>query len=146
VNVVGGGGAAYVPSFSASDADADVRLGLRVLNPRVYIGVGYLCRWTNYGYPKMNNVGFGIEKLPDLNIPLSLFGSFWYYPNIKGTYATGLPLAYALYKYQLGLDYVFGKSPIFLDLGWIGDALNNKQNAPANSTAQGPFVGLGVKF
>jgi hypothetical protein len=145
VSVIGNNGIAYVPSFTARDSDVDVRLGLRVLNPRVYIGVGYLWRTTNYGYPNMNNFGFGIEKLPDLNIPLSFFGSFWYYPNIKGTYAT-LPLAYALYKYQIGVDYVLGKSPVFVDLGWMGDALNNKQNAPVNSTADGPFAGLGIKF
>jgi len=147
VTTIGGKGSSYVPAFTARDSDVDVRLGLRVINPRVYIGVGYLWRSTNYGYPNMNGVGVGIEKLPDLNIPLSFFGSFWYYPNVHGNFApTGTNLGYNLYKYQLGLDYVFGKSPIFLDLGWMGDALNNKQNAPGNSTANGPFVGLGVKF
>ncbi len=33
----------------------------------------------------MNAVGFGLEKLPDLNQALSFFGSVWYYPNVKGT-------------------------------------------------------------
>jgi hypothetical protein len=147
VTVIGGGGQAFVPTFTAHDTDTDVRLGLRVLNPRVYIGVGYLWRTTNYGYPNMNNFGFGIEKLPDLNLPLSFYGSFWYYPNIKGTYApTNTTLSYALYKYQIGFDYVLGKSPVYFDFGWMGDALNNKQNAPANSTANGPYAGLGVKF
>ncbi len=146
VTVIGGNGAAFVPSFTARDSDADVRLGLRVLQPRVYIGIGYLWRSNNYGYPNLNNVGFGIEKLPDLEVPLSFYGSFYYYPNIKGTYITGIPLAYQLYKYQLGLNYVVGRSPVFIDLGWMGNALNNKQNAPVNTTATGPYVGLGIKF
>jgi hypothetical protein len=147
VTVIGGNGATYVPAFTAKDSDVDARLGIRVLNPRVYLGVGYLWRSTNYGYPNMNGFGFGAEKLPDLNIPLSFFGSFWYYPNVHGNYApTGQNLAYNMYKYQLGLDYVIGNSPVFIDLGWMGDSLTNKTNAPTNSTANGPFVGLGIKF
>ena len=55
-------------------------------------------------------------------------------------------LSYSLYKYDFGLDYVIARSPIFLDFGWMGTALNVKTNAPSGSTAQGPFVGLGVRF
>jgi hypothetical protein len=151
VTTIGKTGATYVPAFTARDTDWDVRLGFKVIDPRVYIGVGYLWRSSNYGYPNENGVGFGIEKLPDLNIPLSFFGSFWYYPSVKGTITTGVSptsysLAYNLYKYQIGLDYVLGKSPVFIDLGWMGDALNNKTNAPGNSTVNGPFAGLGIKF
>ena len=45
-----------------------------------------------------------------------------------------------------GVDYVVGGSPVFIEAGWMGDNLTNKLNAPATSTANGPFVGLGVKF
>jgi len=149
VTGIGGGYQTFVPAFRARDTDVDARLGVRVLNPRVYIGVGYLWRSTNYGYPNMNGVGFGIEKLPDLNVPLSFFGSFWYYPNIKGNYSNPVvsaSLAYNLYKYQAGIDYVIGNSPVFIEAGWMGDNLTNKMNAPSNSTANGPFAGLGIKF
>ncbi|MEO6834305.1 MAG: copper amine oxidase N-terminal domain-containing protein, partial [Candidatus Tumulicola sp.] len=162
VRGIGGGYQTFVPAFSARDTDVDARLGIRVFNPRVYIGVGYLWRWENYGYPPMNGVGFGIEKLPDLNVPLSFFGSFWYYPSIKGNFSndefprsiTGQPgltpgslsLAYNMYKYQIGGAYVIGNSPIFIEAGWMGDSLTNKTNAPIGSTASGPFAGLGVKF
>lgn len=149
VNGIGGGYSTYVPAFRARDTDVDARLGVRVLNPRVYIGVGYLWRSTNYGYPNMNGVGFGIEKLPDLNVPLSFFGNFWYYPNVKGNYSNPVvsgSLAYNMYKYQAGLAYVIGNSPVFVEAGWMGDNLSNKTNAPSNSTANGPFVGLGIKF
>jgi hypothetical protein len=149
VTGIGGGYQTPVAGFRARDTDVDARLGIRVLNPRVYIGVGYLWRSTNYGYPNMNGVGFGIEKLPDLNVPLSFFGNFWYYPNIKGNYSNAIisdSLAYNMYKYQAGLAYVIGSSPIFLEAGWMGDNLTKKTNAPSNSTANGPFVGLGIKF
>ncbi|HTU81088.1 MAG TPA: copper amine oxidase N-terminal domain-containing protein [Candidatus Acidoferrales bacterium] len=146
VTVIGRNGAAYVPSFTAQDSDVDARLGLRVLQPRVYVAVAYLWRNNNYGYPKLNNFGFGIEKLPDLDIPLSFYGSFYYFPDVNGTYAS-TPLSYNMYKYQIGLNYVVGKKgPVFIDVGWMGNALNNKQNAPVNVTANGPYAGLGIKF
>ncbi|HEY1655332.1 MAG TPA: copper amine oxidase N-terminal domain-containing protein [Candidatus Tumulicola sp.] len=145
VTTIGNTGQTFVPAFTARDTDVDARLGIRVLNPRVYIGVGYLWRSTNYGYPNMNGLGFGIEKLPDLNQPLSFFGNFWYYPQIKGTLGA-TDLEYNMYKYQAGVNYVIGGSPVFIEAGWMGDNLTNKLNAPATSTANGPFVGLGVKF
>ena len=146
---IGGGYQTFVPAFSARDTDVDARLGVRVLNPRVYIGVGYLWRSTNYGYPNMNGVGFGIEKLPDLNAPLSFFGSFWYYPDIHGNYSNPVvsaTVAYNMYKYQIGADYVVGNSPVFIEAGWMGDNLSVKQGAPIGVTDNGPFVGLGIKF
>ncbi|MBV8332217.1 MAG: copper amine oxidase N-terminal domain-containing protein [Candidatus Eremiobacteraeota bacterium] len=151
VTTIGKTGATFVPAFQARDSDWDIRVAARVINPRIYIGVGYLWRSTNYGYPTMNGVGFGIEKLPDLNIALSFYGSFWYYPSVSGSITTGVKpasyqLSYTMYKYQLGLNYVIANSPVFLDVGWMGNALNNRTNAPANVTAQGPYAGLGIKF
>jgi hypothetical protein len=161
VTIIGGGGTSPVATNTQlADQNADVRLGFRVLKPRVYIGVGYLFVSTNYGYPNMNGVGFGAEKLPDLNQPLSFFGSVWYYPSVNGT-ATfniendfpstsftqhSLALQYNILKYQVGLDYVIGNSPIFIDLGWMGDNWSNKENAPINRSYNGPFAGLGIRF
>jgi hypothetical protein len=51
-----------------------------------------------------------------------------------------------MYKYQVGVDYVIGKSPVFIEAGWMGNYLTNKNNAPSNISANGPFVGLGIKF
>ena len=64
----------------------------------------------------MNGVGFGGEKLPDLNQTFSFFGSVWYYPNVKGTATqrrTQSPITgfrtnlapYNILKYQAGLTY-----------------------------------------
>jgi hypothetical protein len=50
----------FVPAFTARDTNVEAKLGIRVLNPRIYIGVGYLWRSTNYGYPNMNGVGVGL--------------------------------------------------------------------------------------
>jgi hypothetical protein len=155
VTTIGGAGSYPLTTTTRlNDQDVDVRFAVRVLQPRIYIGVGYLWMSNNYGYPNMQSWGFGGEKLPDLNQPLSFFGSVWYYPNVKGTYSNvaaapinplSYNLAYNILKYQVGVDYVIGNSPVFIDLGWMGDNWSNKQNAPINRTYNGPFAGLGFR-
>jgi hypothetical protein len=124
---------------------------VRVLQPRLYIGVGYLWASNNYGYPNMQGWGFGGEKLPDLDQELSGFGSVWYYPDVHGGYvgaggSNGLTLAYNVLKYQVGVNYVIMHSPIFIEAGWMGESWTNRTNAPVNRSYNGPFAGLGVRF
>ena len=160
VTIIGGGGSSPVTTNNnLYDQDVDGRFAVRVLQPRIYIGVGYLWMSNNYGYPNLTGVGFGGEKLPDLNQAFSFFGSVWYYPSVSGTAnfqienpfpSTGftthsLNLAYSILKYQVGVDYVIGKSPIFIEAGWMGDNWSNKNNAPINRTYNGPFAGLGLR-
>ncbi len=148
---IGGGGFSFVPAFTALDRDVDARLGIRIADPRIYIGVGYLWRSNNYGYPNMSGWGVGLEKLPDLDHSFSIYGSAYYYPNVRGTYVdvTGAPwiMAYRVLKYQVGVTWVIGNSPIFVDLGWLGD-IGNAANAndPSGYTHSGPYAGLGIKF
>ncbi len=151
VTTIGQTGQVQVPAFEARDSDFDARLGLKVADPRIYIGVGYIWRGNNYGYPRETGFGFGAEKLPDLNQPFSVYGSVYYFPNMKGSFTDpgtgiGYELAYNTLKYQIGGTVDFGKSPIFLDLGWMGNSLKNKTNAPIDTTANGPYAGLGIKF
>jgi hypothetical protein len=150
VTTIGGAGSTFVPAFTAKDTDMDARFGLKVADPRIYVGVGYLWRSSNYGYPRINGVGFGAEKLPDLDQPLSIYGSAYYYPNAKGTFTdpsgVDYQLAYNFLKYQVGINYVIGKGPIFIDLGYEGIRGTNKTNAPVNLSENGPYAGLGIKF
>ncbi len=154
VTPIGGQGSVFVPAFTAKDTDVDARFGLKVLDPHVYIGVGYLWRTTNYGYPRQSGVGFGLEKLPDLNQTFSVYGSAYYYPSVKGTCGTDVcptgpfDLAYRILKYQIGGTLNLGgpSFPIFLDFGWLGDSGRNKTNAPADFNHNGPYVGLGIHF
>ena len=151
VTTIGSTGQTFVPGFTPHNQDIDARLGVRIADPRIYIGVGWLWTSGNYGYPHMNNVGFGFEKLPDLDHALSLYGSIYYYPNVKGPFVDpatniGYELAYNILKYQIGVDYVIGKSPVFIEAGWLGESWINKQNAPINQNFNGPFAGLGIKF
>jgi len=150
VTTIGGQGSTFVPGFNARDTDFDGRFALKVLDPRIYIGVGWLSMSNNYGYPKVQGFGYGIEKLPDLNLPLSVYGSYWYYPNAHGQFTdpfgNGFTLAYRISKYQVGINYVLGKSPLFIDLGFLGNNGANKSNAPVGFTNNGGYVGLGLKF
>ncbi|MBV8155367.1 MAG: copper amine oxidase N-terminal domain-containing protein [Candidatus Eremiobacteraeota bacterium] len=129
----------------------EARVGIRVMQPRIYVGAGYLWASNNYGYPEINNVGFGLEKLPDLNQALTFFGSIYYYPNVHGAITTGVKptaynLAYNILKYQVGVNYVIGNSPVFIEAGWMGDSWNKNSAAPINRSYNGPFAGLGFKL
>jgi hypothetical protein len=35
---------------------------------------------------------------------------------------------------------------LFLDFGYDGDRVDNKQNAPVDETHNGPYAGLGIHF
>jgi hypothetical protein len=158
-------GSEFVPAFDARDYDYDARLGIKVADPRVYIGVGYLFRSNSYGYPKQNGVGFGVSKLPDLDQPFSVYGSAFYYPQVKGSYdvpvadpfgncalegarcqVASFDLEYRVLKYAIGGTFNFGNSPVFLDFGYLGDRGTNKEHAPSDFTHNGPYVGLGLHF
>jgi hypothetical protein len=157
VTTIGGLSQVFVPAFTVRDYDFDTRLGLKVADPRLYVGVGYMYRTGNYGYPHLHGYGVGLEKLPDLDQPFSVYGSLWFYPNVHGQYVdncggapgclnTGYTLAYNILKYQLGGTFNFGQSPLYLDFGFLGDRGNNKSQAPVSFTHNGAYVGLGLHF
>ncbi len=152
VTAIGGQFQTFVPSFNVRDYDLDARFGLRILKPRIYIGVGYLWRSNNAGYPAINNVGGGLEKLPDLDHPFSWYGSAYYYPNVKGTCGTGecpagpYTLSYNVLKYDIGVDYSFQGIPLFIEGGYLGDRGYNLDAAPSGFSEAGPYVGIGIKF
>ncbi|HMD02382.1 MAG TPA: stalk domain-containing protein, partial [Candidatus Baltobacteraceae bacterium] len=153
-------GQIYVPSFTATENDTDIRLGFKVLDPRVFIGAGYYQKHFNYlGYPNLSGFGFGIEKLPNFDSAISFWGSAWYYPNPNGTYtyphsiylgplsSTSTVLSYTILKYDTGVDVNFGKkSGLYLQAGFAGEKANAKSNAPTNTSVLGPYVGLGFHF
>jgi len=152
VTVIGGQGMTLVPAFTARDQYLEGRLGVRVVNPRVYIGVGYIYKTGNYGYPRLANWGAGIEKLPDLDQQFSFYASAYYYPNVRGTCGTTVcptgpfVLSYNMFTYEVGVNWVPNHSPVYLDLGYLGDNGTNKSNAPVGFTESGPYAGIGIKF
>jgi Copper amine oxidase N-terminal domain len=156
---VTGSGQAYVPAFTAQDRDFDVSLGYKIADPRIYLAPSYYWRTYNYlGYPTLQGLGFGVEKLADTDQPWSLYGSAYFYPSVKGNY-TGpttpllgslsgatFDLQYRVIRYAIGGTYNFGTTPLYADVGFLGDQGFNKNNAPSDFTHSGAYVGLGLHF
>jgi hypothetical protein len=150
------GGVAFTPVFKARQSSVDARLLYKVGEPRIYIGAGYIHTANNYGYPQLNGLGGGIEKLPDLKKGLNLFGSAFYYPAASGNYTIANPASinngktyrqqYQILKYDLGLALAMERSPLYLYGGISGEHYTAKQNAPIGQTHDGPYIGLGVKL
>ena len=150
VTVIGGNGSTYVPGFTAVNRDLDVRLGYRIFQPHVYIGIGYIWGSSNYGYPNLQAVGGGLEKLPDFNHAFTYYGSIYYYPNYRGTYTSGpkaIPpnetfgLGYNLLKYKVGVAWAFIPA-VAVEAGWDGENMANKNNAPISQNMNGAYAGL----
>ncbi len=150
VTVIGSRGATYVPGFTAVDRDIDARFGYRIFNPHVYIAIGYIWGSNNYGYPNLNAVGGGLEKLPDYGQKFDYYGSIYYYPNFNGSFTTGsnarppnetFGVGYNLLKYQVGVSYAVIPSAA-IEVGWMGENRANKNNFPISATYNGAYAGL----
>ena len=167
VNVVGAGaienynglGQAYVPGFTAKEDSGTIGLGVKLSDPRIYLSVGgFFEHYNALGYPNLSGIGAGLDKLPDLQNPVSFYGSLWYYPSVSGnyTYPTStylgplsgqtITLSYSVLKYEIGAAIGLGKGPLYVDLGYSGDRFKGKENAPSDTTESSPFVGLGLHF
>jgi len=162
VTIVGRSTQAYLPAMIAQDNSFDAHLGFKVFSPRVYLGVGYYSKGVNYtGFPRIAGFGGGISKLPDLDHPFSLYGSYYYYPSVNGNYTypnnsaffgalanTVVPLAYSASKYKAGAAFSFAKNGgIYIDAGVAGERLNAKTNAaPVSTTVNAPYAGIGFHF
>ncbi len=142
VTNIGGAGQSFVPSFDARNTDVDGRIGIGVANPNIYLVASYDTRWANYGYPRIQGLGGGLEKVADYKRPLDVFGSILYYPQV----GAGTTLQYRILKYELGLDVKVPKTPLFIEGGYLGDRGNDKSNAPSDFTDQSFFAGLGIHF
>ncbi len=142
-------GTAFVPSFTAREYDYDVRAGLKVTGPRIYGAVSYLTRGGNLE-PRQHGVGYGIEKLADVDQNFSLHGNVFFYPNVNGQYTIGgagsYGLSYREVRYLIGASIQPNRSPVFLDAGFLGDRSNVRTDAGVGFNHQGPYVGVGIHF
>lgn len=150
------GGTALTPVFLARQSTFDGRLEYRVAAPQINVGISYLHASTSYGYPQLNAIGFGIEKLPTMRPGIEFGGSVFYYPRANGDYTVANPASsnvgkiyqqqYDIVKYDIGLTLVSEHSPVYLATGFSGDRYTAKQNAPISQTHAGPYLGVGVKL
>lgn len=149
VTGIGPQGSAIVPSFTGIGYDQDVRAGIKVTGPRVYGAVSYLTRGGNTE-PRQHGVGYGVEKLADVDQLFSLYGNVFYYPNVGGRYSLDgvgdYGVSYRELRYTIGVTLRPSGSPVFLDAGYLGDRSKVRTDAPVGFNHQGPYLGLGVRF
>jgi hypothetical protein len=158
VTTIGGLGKSYVPAFVGRDYDFDARLGIRVLNPRIYLAGAYMVRRNNYGYPQETAAGVGLEKLPDLERAFSFYGNIYYFFDVRGNYASSAGacsppttpctynVGYNIVKYDIGFTYSFSNIPLYIEGGWLGDRGYNLDAAPIGFSENGPYAGIGIKL
>jgi hypothetical protein len=150
VSVLGpASGSAYVAPFTVVDTDIDGRAGIGISSLKIYAIASFERLSGNYGYPALQGAGAGIEKLPDFQQIAGVYGSYVYYPQIGGTYATPFGpqrLRYIYSKYQAGITISPPALPVFLDVGFIGNHSVEKENAPGDRRESSAYAGLGVHF
>ena len=139
-----------MPGANLLDTDIDGHLGLKLLEPRIYVAGSFLDKRMGNFNTRVYGYGAGLEKLPDYGAPLGVYFSVYYYPNLTGQVTTGgfsgtpiQSLKYRVLTYQLGFTVDPGKSPIFIDLGALGDRMTARGNAPSNETHLTPYAGIG---
>ncbi|HEX5274311.1 MAG TPA: copper amine oxidase N-terminal domain-containing protein [Candidatus Rubrimentiphilum sp.] len=150
------GGSALTPVFMARQSSLDGRLEYKIAEPKIYVGLGYLKTTTNYGYPSLNAIGFGLEKLPELRTGISWFGSAFYYPSASGTYTIvnaaspnngkSYRQQYGITKLDIGLALALSHFPLYIYGGYSADQYTAKAAAPIGQTHNGPYLGLGLKI
>jgi hypothetical protein len=156
------GVALYVPSFRATDTETRFSVGSKIThdNTRLYLTAGYLWRTFNYSSaPSMSGFGLGLEKLPDFDRTLSLYGSFSAYADMHGSITgpvspvlgtfSGIPLNvdYRMFAYRVGATYTLHNSPLFADLNVAGSRLDGRStNASSNAVHAALSLGIGAHF
>ena len=148
-NAIGPNPPTFVPEFDVQENQVAGRVGLKLLEPRLYLGIGYLLKSNNAGYPRTSGLGIGLEKLPDKEGPLSVYFSGYYYPNLTGQYRApgpnpgSLGFSYRLFAYEVGAAIKPSGAPIFLNVGLLGDRAIARNSSPLSQTRIAPYVGIG---
>jgi hypothetical protein len=140
-----------VAPFALTDTDVDGRIGVGIATPyALYVVGSYERRFGNYGYPVLQGIGAGIEKVPNFNQLVDLSGSVLYYPAISGSYpgifGNAQTLSYRYLKYRAGVTISPQALPIFIEAGFTGNRAGAKTGAPSGTTEGGPYAGIGLHF
>jgi hypothetical protein len=141
----------FVPA--ARFAEQDVLINSSIVGRgHTYLATSTLIHSSNDGDPNLHaDLGFGVERLPDPTKTVSLFFSYFYYPEVTGKISVpaGAPAANLRYKvenYNVGGALTVPNTPLFLTAGIVGDHDLRKQNAASDATHFAPQLGIGTHF
>jgi hypothetical protein len=166
VTAIGGLFQTQVQPFNGRDFDFDARLGIRILNPHIFLAGAYMSRGNNYGYPTQDGAGVGLEALPNLEHAFTVYGSAYYFFSVGGNILTtsgvvnsqfpngsctvaapcNYRVAYDILKFDIGVAYSFPGQPFFVEAGFLGSRGWNMDAAPIGFSESGPYAGIGLKF
>jgi hypothetical protein len=142
-------GRPLVPSARFSDQDVLINSSI-VGREHTYLATSTFIHSGTGADPNVHGeFGAGIERLPDPTKNASLFGSYFYYPEVTGTIGVpaGVPggrLRYKVENYDLGGTLAIPHEPLFLAAGFAGNHYLRKQNAVLGETHATAVLGLGV--
>jgi hypothetical protein len=149
VTVIGGAGQARVSSFRIHGDELESGGGIR-LAPRVFAGIALLKRQETNGYPPLKGVGYALMLAPAPSKIISPYGWFTYQPNMSGIYAlpdgTHTALSYRGTRYRFGVLLAEPGTRLALDIGYTGENLFNRSNAPARVNVSSLTAGLATHF
>jgi len=142
-----------VPRFSAQEWIIEERGGVQIPRTPVHLGVATFYSATNFGFPDMVGVGFGAEIRPDYSKPTSVFGRFYFYPNLHNedddlSPGSTLPiqLRYRMARYEVAVSKKVGKSRQMLQAGIDGSSTRRLVSVPISMTKVKLFVSSGLRF
>jgi hypothetical protein len=159
VSVPGQTSSVYVAQQALRDSTIAGNVGLGILS-HTFVAASYIAAFNDFpssypSVPRLGGFGGGLDRLPDLSEPFSLYGSVYYYPSVSGTYGapSGLPapsssgtIAESILKYQVGATFGLGSSGIFLDAGYLGDSIRGKTLSNGDASHDAGYAGLGFHF
>jgi hypothetical protein len=150
VSVIGGSGSVYVNPSELTETDIAIHSGIVGIG-HTYLATSFLTHGNDYGYPNLqSSFGIGLEHLPDVSRPFTFYADGYYYPEVHGDFVSasgaGLELRYKVLTYEAGLVATIPRSPLFVELGYLGNHSIEKQNAPASATHTTLTLGFGGHF
>jgi hypothetical protein len=140
-------GSTFVPQQRFSEQDVTFNNGVVGVG-HTYLATSTIIHSTSENLPTLHSsFGLGIEKLPDPTRPLSLFGSFYYYPEVSGKLAeddgSRPKLRYKLETFRFGGALAIPQTRLFLTASLLADHYLRKENAPGDATHTSASLGVG---
>jgi hypothetical protein len=149
VTTIGGAGTAFVPSFTVHDNEADSGGGIAV-GPHLFAGMTLFRRTSNTGYPPLSGIGYDVMLTANPRALIAPYGWFAYFPNVGGIYALAdgahTALTYRAAHYRAGVLIGEPHTRLYLDLGYLGEDLHGRSNAPATIRTSAITVGIAFRY
>jgi hypothetical protein len=141
------GAQTFVPARRFSEEDVIFNSSLYGLG-YTYLSTSTIIHSNNEGLPTVHSAfGFGLERLPDPTRAASLFGSYYYFPEVSGKLSlpdgTRPNLRYKLQTFRFGGSLAIPQTNAFLTANLVADHYLRKENAPGNATHTSASLGIG---